>query len=163
MSTLSREEADAAKFTEEAAKHLLEAVRWGDSGPCCPNCGGRNIADIKGREQRRCRTCRKFFTVTSGTIFDRHKLTYDQLAQALIWFESYHPHGITMRLAERLGVTYKVALVLRMKMIEGNLRGDMWGGVSILGRWYWQGFNLFRAVDGEIYRYAKDGSRRLAG
>ena len=65
-------------FNDEAAawKHF-EAIRW-PHGPVCPHCGTVNEADpIKGKTARhglyRCRSkeCRKQFTATVGTVFER--------------------------------------------------------------------------------------------
>lgn len=65
-------------FNDEAAawKHF-EAIRWPD-GPVCPHCGTVNEADpVIGKTARhglyRCRAkeCRKQFTATVGTVFER--------------------------------------------------------------------------------------------
>jgi len=65
-------------FTDEAAawKHF-EAVRW-PNGPICPHCGSVNDSDpIIGKTARhglyRCRAkeCRKQFTATVNTVFER--------------------------------------------------------------------------------------------
>jgi transposase-like protein len=65
-------------FNDEAAawKHF-EAIRWPE-GPVCPHCGVVNEADpIIGKSARpglyRCRAaeCRKQFTATVGTVFER--------------------------------------------------------------------------------------------
>ena len=65
-------------FNDEAAawKHF-EAIRW-PHGPVCPHCGTVNEADpVVGKTARhglyRCRSkeCRKQFTATVGTVFER--------------------------------------------------------------------------------------------
>ena len=63
-------------FNDEAPawKHF-EAIRWPD-GPVCPHCGVINSADpIIGKTARhglyRCRECRKQFTATVGTVYER--------------------------------------------------------------------------------------------
>jgi transposase-like protein len=63
-------------FNDEAAawKHF-ETIRWPD-GPVCPHCGVINAADpIIGKTARfglyRCRECRKQFTATVGTLYER--------------------------------------------------------------------------------------------
>ena len=61
------------KMTNEEARALLEALRWPE-GPVCPQCGGMNVAALNGKSCRpglkKCRPCRKQFTVTVGTIFE---------------------------------------------------------------------------------------------
>jgi transposase-like protein len=63
-------------FKDEAKawKHF-EAIRW-PNGPVCPHCGVVNAADpIIGKTARhglyRCHECRKQFTATVGTVFER--------------------------------------------------------------------------------------------
>jgi transposase-like protein len=63
-------------FNDEAKawKHF-EAIRW-PNGPVCPHCGVVNAADpIIGKTARhglyRCHECRKQFTATVGTVFER--------------------------------------------------------------------------------------------
>src|SRR5438552_16687938 len=72
LSTLGR-------LTEDEARKMLERLRWPD-GPICPHCGV--IDDAKRMESSEdsktqlrdgvlnCRSCRKPFTVTVGTIFE---------------------------------------------------------------------------------------------
>ena len=63
---------------EKAARKHLEAIRWPD-GPYCPHCGCLDNAHrIKGKSARPglwfCGDCRKQFTVTVGTLFERSKV-----------------------------------------------------------------------------------------
>ena len=60
---------------EEAARRHFEALRWPD-GPICPHCGSvDNAAELKGKSTRpgvyKCRDCRKPFTATIGTLYER--------------------------------------------------------------------------------------------
>src|SRR5437016_10583396 len=60
---------------EDKAREFLEKLRWPD-GPFCPHCGeiGR-VYKLQGKSTRpglyKCGGCRKPFTVTVGTIFER--------------------------------------------------------------------------------------------
>jgi|TARA_Y100000310_G_scaffold76738_1_gene73237 transposase-like protein len=61
----------------KARKHL-EKQRWPD-GPYCPHCGCTdNIRTLKGKSHRpglyQCNECRKQFSVTVGTVFERSKI-----------------------------------------------------------------------------------------
>jgi transposase-like protein len=58
---------------EKACRHYLEALRWPD-GTSCPRCGDRSITDIPRRRQFYCRSCRHFFSLTSGTAFHNSHL-----------------------------------------------------------------------------------------
>ena len=63
-------------FTDEnAARAHFEKLRWPD-GPVCPHCGSvDNAAELKGKSTRpgvyKCRDCRKPFTATIGTLYER--------------------------------------------------------------------------------------------
>lgn len=66
-------------FTNEnAAREAMEAVLWPD-GPCCPRCGSFDrIGRVTGATARPglyyCGECKRQFTVTVGTIFERSKV-----------------------------------------------------------------------------------------
>jgi transposase-like protein len=60
---------------EEAARRHFEADRWPD-GPICPHCGVvGNATELKGKSTRpgvyKCKDCRKPFTATIGTLYER--------------------------------------------------------------------------------------------
>jgi transposase-like protein len=63
-------------FTDEnAARAHFEALRWPD-GPVCPHCGSvDNATELKGKSTRpgvyKCRDCRKPFSATIGTLYER--------------------------------------------------------------------------------------------
>lgn len=63
-------------FTDEdAARAHFEKLRW-PNGPVCPRCGSvDNAAELKGKSTRpglyKCRDCRKPFTATIGTLYER--------------------------------------------------------------------------------------------
>lgn len=154
-------------FTPECARVLLELVRWGDPiRPICPKCGKGRPLEIYTRQIYRCRSCQKQFTVTSGTVFDRHKLTHPQLLKAMLWWEETKGNGRTCDLMRLLGCTWKTAHVMKMRLMEGHLGG---GGSfaffetgPFFARWYWQGFNTWHIEDGVPFRYHKDGRKRAA-
>ncbi len=66
--------AEITKLTEDQARAYLEGLLWPD-GPICPHCKHRGADRIIGKAARagllRCHDCRKQFTVTVGTIFER--------------------------------------------------------------------------------------------
>jgi transposase-like protein len=60
---------------EDAARAHFEAIRWPD-GPICPHCGVvDNATELKGKSTRpgvyKCKDCRKPFTATVGTLYER--------------------------------------------------------------------------------------------
>ncbi len=110
-------------YTDEnkARKHL-EAIRWPD-GPICPHCGVVDTAHrIKGKSARPglwfCADCRKQFTVTVGTLFERSKVPLHKwlLANHLICASK---KGMSAHQLHRmLGVTYKTAWFMAHRIRE---------------------------------------------
>ena len=68
-------------FTDaDKAREHLEAIRW-PNGPICPHCGNCDQDRITKHERQvhrpglyKCNDCRKQFTVTVGTVFERSKI-----------------------------------------------------------------------------------------
>jgi transposase-like protein len=111
---------------EVAARRYLEALRW-PTGPICPHCGTIGEAYETSKEGLyRCgaKECRKDFTVTIGTIFERSHIPLHK------WLLAFHlmcssKKGISAHQLHRmLGVTYKSAWFMahriRESMREGN-------------------------------------------
>lgn len=63
---------------EDAARRHFEAIRW-PNGPECPHCGVIGEAtELQGKSTRpgvwKCKACRKPFSATVGTLFERSKI-----------------------------------------------------------------------------------------
>lgn len=98
---------------EDKAREHLEALRW-PSGPYCPHCGEvEAITKLAGKSTRpgvyKCRSCRKPFSVTVGTLFERSHIPLTK------WLLATHlmaasKKGISAHQLHRLlDVTYKSA------------------------------------------------------
>ncbi len=113
---------------DNAAREYLEGLRWPD-GPICPHCGSvDNAAKLQGKSTRpgvyKCRDCRKPFSVTIGTLFERSHIPLSK------WLLGFHlvcssKKGMSAHQLHRmLGVTYKSAWFMahriREAMIDGN-------------------------------------------
>ena len=119
---------------ERAARKHLEAIRWPD-GPYCPHCGCMDNAHrIKGKSARPglwfCGDCRKQFTVTVGTLFERSKVPLHKwlLANHLICASK---KGMSAHQLHRmLGVTYKTAWFMAHRIREAmrDVKPDPVGG-----------------------------------
>lgn len=59
----------AKKFPDEqAAREWFEAVVW-PNGPTCPRCKGQNVHEATHKTMPyRCRPCKRFFSVRTGTM-----------------------------------------------------------------------------------------------
>jgi transposase-like protein/transcription elongation factor Elf1 len=107
----------AIYLNEDAAREYLEQKRWPD-GAVCPHCGALGAykllpkADSKKPVRKgvwKCKTCRKQFTVTVGTIFeDSHIPLYQWLSA--IQFLCVSKKGMSAHQLHRmLNITYKSA------------------------------------------------------
>ena len=96
-----------------AAERQLIAQRWPD-GIRCPRCGSEQVQKRTTHPTmpHRCRKCRRFFSVRTGTIMEDSKLDYQQWALATYLLQ-HSKKGISSRaLAEALGITQKSAWFL---------------------------------------------------
>lgn len=112
---------------EEAAFAMLESIVWGGE-PVCPKCGGLDrITKVKGGRMGlyRCGPCKRQFTVTVGTVFERSHIKLH------IWFQAAHllassKKGISAHQLHRtLGITYKAAWFMEHRLREAMRSGAL--------------------------------------
>lgn len=106
---------------EDAARAHLEDVRW-PNGPCCVHCKSENVTRMQGKSHRKglfhCNDCELPFTVTLGTVMERSKIP---LAKWVLGFHlmAASKKGISSHQLHRmLGITYKSAWFLAMRIRE---------------------------------------------
>jgi transposase-like protein len=110
---------DAAK-----AREHLESIHW-PHGPFCPHCGNANpdrIKKLAGKSTRpgvyKCNECRKPFSVTVGTVFERSHIPLNK------WVLASHLYAVSKKgmsahqLHRMLGVTYKTAWFMAHRIRE---------------------------------------------
>ena len=106
----------------DAARTHLESIRW-PNGPVCPHCGEtENVTRLKGKSTRPgvilCNTCEQPFTVTVASVMERSKIPLTK------WVLGFHlmaasKKGISSHQLHRmLGITYKSAWFLSMRIRE---------------------------------------------
>ena len=98
---------------KDAAREYLEATRWPD-GAFCPHCGGTEKCKLLlGKSHRpglyQCGDCRKQFTVTVGTVFERSKVPLHKWLLASHLMASSKKGISAHQLHRSIGVTYKTA------------------------------------------------------
>jgi transposase-like protein len=129
---------------EDAARELLERMRWPD-GPSCPTCGKKETvyrmqrlasSTKPGRKGLlRCRKCNKQFTVTVGTVFEDSHIPITTWIQALYLLCGASKKGMSAHQLHRmLGITYKSAWFmahrLRYAMTQEPLASKLTGTVE---------------------------------
>lgn len=122
----------------KARKHL-EAMRWAD-GRFCPHCGAtEGTSFVRGKKHRPglyyCNDCKKTFTVTVGTVFERSKVPLNKWLLATHLLTSSKKGMSAHQLHRMLGVTYKTAWFMahriREAMIDDNPAPMGGGGKSV--------------------------------
>ena len=114
---------------ETAARTHLEEIRWAD-GVYCPTCGGfEGIKKLGGAAAEKglwhCKPCRKKFTVTVGTVFERSHIPLTK------WLAAFHlmcasKKGVSAHQGHRmLGITYKTAWFMWHRIREAMKRGGV--------------------------------------
>jgi transposase-like protein len=122
---------------EQAAYDYVEAQLW-PNGPTCPHCGNcaqDRITKLQGKSTRigtrKCKECRKPFTVKVGTIFEDSKAPMTHWLQA-IYLMCSSKKGISARQLQRmLGGSMKTAWFMahriRHAMAPGPDAGQLGG------------------------------------
>jgi transposase-like protein len=161
----------SAIFNDEAAarKHL-EALRWPD-GPWCPHCGSlEGITKLGGKSTRpgvyKCKACRKPFSVTVGTVFERSHIALHKIVLANYLICTSKKGISAHQLHRSLKLTYKSAWFLahrvREAMREFNPAPLGGPGKSVQAdETYWGGpekVDVFKTGKGWVKRPVKDQS-----
>ena len=113
----------APAFTDEtAAREAIEAILW-PHGPCCPRCGSLDkIGKVTGKTARAglyyCGSCKRQFTVTVGTIFERSKVALSKWWLAIHLIASSKKGFSAHQLMRMLGVAYPTAWFMEHRIRE---------------------------------------------
>lgn len=107
---------------KELAREHLESIRWPD-GAICPHCGGcERVMKLKGKSTRsgvyKCGDCRKQFTVTVGTVFERSHVPLNKWLMATHLVCSSKKGLSAHQLHRMIGVTYKTAWFMMHRIRE---------------------------------------------
>jgi transposase-like protein len=117
-------------FTDEnKAREALEAVRWRD-GVFCPHCGVTDgLARLAGKSHRPglfyCNGCKKQFSVTVGTVFERSKVPLTKWWLASYLLASSKKGMSSHQLSRALGVSYKTAWFMSHRIREAMRPGSV--------------------------------------
>jgi transposase-like protein len=105
---------------EEQAYRRFRKLRWPETNgdPVCPDCGCIDTYSLSSRRRFKCAACYRQFSVTSGTIFASHKLSFVDLLGAICLFVNASKGLSAVQLSRDLNVQYKTAFVLMHKLRE---------------------------------------------
>src|SRR5580698_1551589 len=111
---------------EEAARQWFEGTRW-PHGPICPKCGSAKHYATKKEGRYRCGspTCRKDFTVMTGTVMERSHAKFTDWAVAFHLAASSKKGFSAHQLHRELGCQYNTAWFLHHRVMEAMRRGGL--------------------------------------
>lgn len=115
-------------FHDEAAAFAhVEATVW-PNGPVCPHCASTEAPyDLKATRVglRKCRSCRKQFTVRVGTVFESSHVPLHKWLQA-VYLMCASKKGVSAHQLHRiLEVTYKTAWFMAHRIREAMRSGEL--------------------------------------
>jgi transposase-like protein len=125
---MSAADLQSKAFTDEnAAREAMEALLW-PNGPTCPHCGCTGkIGKVEGKSARPglyyCGDCKKQFTVTVGTIFERSKVPLSKWWMAIHLMASSKKGMSAHQLHRMLGVAYQTAWFMEHRIREAMRDG----------------------------------------
>lgn len=140
--------AQVFRLSDAEAEGMFRKVRWPetDGAPVCPKCGGLEAYECrrpKGALRFRCKACKSDFSITSGTLFDNHKLPLRTYLAAIAVFCNEVKGKSMVAMSRDLGLAYKSAFVLCHKMREamaeemkGRVIGDDHSEASVDGAYF---------------------------
>ena len=97
---------------EKSARHWFEQTRWPNQERYCPHCGSMDRPQTVPNEKPmpyRCGDCRKYFSVRTGTVMERSRISYRNWAIGLYLATTSLKGVSSMKLHRDLGVTQKTA------------------------------------------------------
>jgi transposase-like protein len=111
---------------EEAARQWFEAARW-PNGPVCPHCNSEKHYATKKLGRYRCvtPTCRKDFTVMTGSVMERSHAKLTQWAVAFHMGSSSKKGFSAHQLHRELSCQYNTAWFLHHRVMEAMRRGGL--------------------------------------
>ena len=118
--------AEAHFHDETAARQWFEAARW-PNGPVCPKCRSAKHYATKKVGVYRCAapTCRKDFTVMTGTVMERSHAKLTQWAAAFTMAAASKKGFSAHQLHRQLGCQYNTAWFLFHRVREAMRRGGL--------------------------------------
>jgi len=109
-----------AKFPdEEAARLHFEGQRWGKA-VTCGHCSSTEVTECKNHKPMpyRCKTCRKHFSVRTGTVLAESRLPLQKWLMAMYMMTTARKGISSVQMAKELGVTQKTAWFLAQRIRE---------------------------------------------
>jgi len=119
---------------EESARMFFENKKWGDT-PYCGHCGSLDISECKNQKPMpyRCKSCRKHFSVRTGTVLEQSRLPLHKWLMAIYMMTTARKGIPSTQMARELGITQKSAwfLAQRIRKTWMNINNDKGMGKQV--------------------------------
>lgn len=102
---------------EQAAIDYLTEQRWPDR-VICPRCNSDYTSPIKNRNSHNCNTCRKQFSVRTGSVFENSKIPLRKWIYAIYVFQTARKGISSAQLARDLGIRQATAWFMMHRLRE---------------------------------------------
>ncbi|PZU14401.1 MAG: IS1595 family transposase [Citromicrobium sp.] len=111
---------DVFKLGEDGCRQLFFDARWPGGVPICPACGSDKTYSVAARKQYKCAspTCRKFFSITSGTMFAHKRVSYLELTMIVRAMAVHAKGAASIWLSHDYDHDYKTVWVMTDKLRE---------------------------------------------
>lgn len=116
--------------TEDACEKYIMEARF-PRGVFCPHCGNHRIYRLETQKRFKCGSCRKQFTVRTGSVLAESKVPLQKWLMA-VWILTTYKKGISsVLLASTLGLTQKTAWFLAHRIREAftDNSGSLFTGI----------------------------------
>lgn len=104
---------------EDSARLFFENQRWGNE-PYCSHCGSLDVVEVKDHKPMpyRCKSCRKHFSVRTGTVLAESRLPLHKWLMAIYMMTTARKGIPSTQMAKELGITQKTAWFLAQRIRE---------------------------------------------
>ena len=116
---------------EQTARAWFESKRWPSGKPICPTCNSEDTAPIPKERPMpyRCRSCKLFFSVRTGTAFERSKVPLKKWAYAIYLCVTSLKGVSSMKLHRDVKVSQKTAWFMAHRIRQAwEQDGGLFGG-----------------------------------
>ena len=150
---------------EEAAIAFVEERVWGGI-PWCPRCGNENVYRVEnGRPMsHRCRDCRRYFSVRTGTVMAETNLPVRKWLLAIHLIHSSRKGISSIQLSKMLDVTQPTAWFLGHRIREAMTEGSvLMGEVVQIDETYIGGKERWKHADRKLHERWPEGRITVFG